>query len=243
MPKITIDANLPANEIYLVGDISELRKHRYAIAYMKGYLDPTFQENSITISIKNNDAEKLLSDIEKMLKKYGFEEQLSETTQHIFNDYYEEERKFKIFSNEALKIRNNECNLDDFKRFSDSLVKYLKNRSLYPLQLLSAYHLAFSQNTCNFSVPGSGKTSIVYAAFSYLKNLPENDPKKIDKLLIIGPLSSFGPWELEYKECFGIYPNVKRLTSNLSYDYKADYLKFRQTAELILISYASLIKC
>ncbi|MEA4871532.1 MAG: DEAD/DEAH box helicase [Synergistaceae bacterium] len=241
MSKITIDTNLSKNEIYLVGDISALRANRYAVAYMKEYLAPTFQENKINIAIKDNNAEELLSNIHNMLKKYGFEEQLSETTQRIFTDYYEEENKFIVFSNEALKIKNNECNLDDFKRFSNSLVKHLTKRSLYPLQLLSAYHLAFSQNACNFSVPGSGKTSIVYAAFSYLKNLPENDPRKINKLLIVGPLSSFGPWELEYKECFGIYPNVKRLTSNLSYDYKADYLKFRQTAELILISYASLV--
>ena len=60
-------------------------------------------------------------------------------------------------------------------------------RTLYPLQLLSAYHLAFSQNSCNFSVPGSGKTSIVYGAFSYLKKLDKEDTKFVDKIFIIGP--------------------------------------------------------
>ena len=116
----------------------------------------------------------------------------------------------------------------------------LPNRSLYPLQLLSAYHLAFSQNACNFSVPGAGKTSIVYGAYAYLHQLPENHPKHIDRLLIVGPLSAFGPWELEYAECFGQKPNAKRLVSGISKEDKSNYLYSKHTAELTLISYASL---
>ena len=81
------------------------------------------------------------------------------------------------------------------------------NRTLYPLQLLASYHLAFFTKTdVIFSVPGAGKTSIVYGAYTYLKNLKDDDEKKVDKLLIIGPLSSFGPWQSEYKECFGTEP-------------------------------------
>ncbi len=38
----------------------------------------------------------------------------------------------------------------------------MQARRLYTLQMLSAYHMAFAQNACNFSVPGAGKTSIVY---------------------------------------------------------------------------------
>lgn len=85
------------------------------------------------------------------------------------------------------------------------------NRKLYPLQLLASYHLAFSQNGCNFSVPGAGKTSIVYGAYTYLKHQTLNPLKTVDKILIIGPLSAFAPWELEYKECFGVDPDVKRI--------------------------------
>ena len=59
--------------------------------------------------------------------------------------------------------------------------------------------MAFSLNSCNFSVPGSGKTTIVYAAYTYLKAL-----NKIDKLFIIGPLSSNMAWKNEYYECFNV---------------------------------------
>ena len=60
--------------------------------------------------------------------------------------------------------------IEDFKLFCNTISKTLVGRQLYRLQLLSAYHLSFSQNSCNFSVPGAGKTSIVYAAFAFLNS-------------------------------------------------------------------------
>jgi redox-sensitive bicupin YhaK (pirin superfamily) len=49
-------------------------------------------------------------------------------------------------------------------------------RSLYEHQLKAAYHMAFALNSCNFSVPGSGKTTIVYAAYTYLKSIKKIRP-------------------------------------------------------------------
>ena len=74
--------------------------------------------------------------------------------------------------------------------------------------------MAFAQNACNFAVPGAGKTSIVYGAFAYLKSLSEDHPKHIDKILVIGPLSSFAPWENEYEACFGKKPESQRLSGD-----------------------------
>ena len=53
-------------------------------------------------------------------------------------------------------------------------------------------------NIAEFSVQGSGKTAIVLSAFSIWK-----DRDEIDKLLVIGPLSCFVPWETEVERCFG----------------------------------------
>lgn len=161
--------------------------------------------------------------------------------QQVTDQHYIEERRFAEFSKKALHIRNNDCDAEEFKDFTDSVAANLTARSLYPLQLLSAYHMAFSQNACNFSVPGAGKTSIVYGAYAYLHNLPEDDPKHIDRLLIVGPLSSFGPWEAEYEECFGRAPKSKRLVGGVPKNDKQDYLISRYPCELTLISYASLI--
>jgi len=122
--------------------------------------------------------------------------------------FRERELQFEEFSSKAKDIKANNCIEADFDMFTNLLTEYMTNRRLYPLQLLSAYHLAFSQSGCNFSVPGAGKTSIVYGAYTYLKNIDSGNPKKVDKIIIIGPLSSFGPWELEFEECLKIKNNT-----------------------------------
>ncbi len=241
MANISIDFDSTKNEIYLLGDISSLQKHRFAWRYVRDYLHPRVDNNQIIIPVGDSEPFTVMSNISSMLAKYGFSEAQSESSEKVILDYYEEERRFAEFSKKARHIRNNECDASEFEKFSQSVAENLSARSLYPLQLLSAYHMAFSQNACNFSVPGAGKTSIVYGAYSYLHNLPEEDSKQIERLLIVGPLSSFGPWELEYEECFGRAPISKRLVGGINKSDKQDYLISKHPAELTLISYASLI--
>ena len=240
MSKISIDVNFDGSEIYLFGEINALKKNRYAWGYVKDYLNPVVEGDRIIIPVCEEDTVTILTKVRDMLIKYKFTEEQSESSSKILHDFYEEERKFSAFSEKAEKIRNNDCDTQEFRDFTDAVAEHLANRSLYPLQLLSAYHLAFSQNACNFSVPGAGKTSIVYGAYAYLHNLPQNHPKHVDKLLIVGPLRSFGPWDLEYAECFGRTPSVKRLISGISKPDKQEYLISGYTCELTLISYASL---
>lgn len=240
MPKIAIDISSDGNEIYLRGEINALQNHRYAWGFVKDYLNPIVKTDRIVIPVGDAEPVSVLSKVRDMLVKYKFSEEQSESSNKILVDFYEEEQKFCVFSEKAQKIRNNECDTTEFQEFANAVASYLPNRSLYPLQLLSAYHLAFSQNACNFSVPGAGKTSIVYGAYAYLHNLPVNHYKYVDKLLIVGPLSSFGPWELEYAECFGHAPGVKRLISGLSRTEKQSYLISGHACELTLISYAAL---
>ena len=241
MANISIDFDSAKNEICLLGDIAALQKNRFAWRYVRDYLNPEVAGNRIIIPVGDNEPFAVMSNISSMLAKYGFSESQSESSEKVVQDYYEEERRFAEFSEKALHIRNNECDAEEFERFTQSVAENLTARSLYPLQLLSAYHMAFSQNACNFSVPGAGKTSIVYGAYAYLHNLPTDDPKHVDRLLIVGPLSSFGPWELEYEECFGRTPRSKRLVGGVSKADKQDYLISKHPAELTLISYASLI--
>lgn len=238
---ISIDFDSTKNEIYLLGDIVALQKNRFAWRYARDYLHPNVADDCIIIPVGDNEPFAVMSNVSSMLAKYGFSESQSRSSEKVVQDYYEEERRFAEFSKKALHIRNNECNADEFEKFTQSVAENLTARSLYPLQLLSAYHMAFSQNACNFSVPGAGKTSIVYGAYSYLHNLPTGNPKHVDCLLIVGPLSSFGPWELEYEECFGRAPRSKRLVGGISKADKQDYLISKHPAELTLISYASLI--
>lgn len=82
-------------------------------------------------------------------------------------------------------------------------------RILNPVQKLSVDHLIQMGNAANFSVPGSGKTTVTYAALSRWI-----EDKIINKILVIGPTPSFFPWEDEYRECFGKEANSIRPTGS-----------------------------
>ena len=226
--------------IAIRGSINRLNSHKRATRMLKDFFTCTYFDEHIEIT-GITDFSDDINKLKKILLLSGCNVVFNDETDYRLQEYLLEERKFEIFSQKALDIRNNHCDITDFTAFKDALTKYLPNRTLYPLQLLSSYHLAFAQNACNFSVPGAGKTSIVFGAYSYLKNLPEGNPKKIDRLLIIGPLSSFKPWEDEYEECFGQNADSKRLVGALSIDEKKQYLYSDNPAEITLMSYQSTV--
>jgi len=238
MKRICLKSNEDSTELYITGDIDDIFDNRRAARYVKDTLEFKKTDEKLIINAEKN-INKTIDKLKKVCEYISAELVFSEKVSDAVNNYALEEEKFHVFSEKARLIRDNCCDKEDFQKFVDSLSVNLKNRSLYELQLLSSYHLAFSQNACNFSVPGAGKTSVVYGAFAYLSNLPADDSKYVDKLLIISPLSAFGPWELEYEECFGEKPSTKRLNGKVSVDEKKQYLYSRTPAKITLLSYNS----
>ena len=238
MKNLYLESNENDGSLVITGDINSVFCNRRASRYLKDTVNFTRTNESIIINTDNN-LNKSIDRIKKLCEYIGAELVYTEKISDAVANYAIEEQKFSEFSKKARLIRDNHCNKDDFKKFVESVIVNLPNRSLYELQLLSAYHLAFSQNACNFSVPGAGKTSVVYGAFAYLSNLPRDDKKLVDLLLIISPLSAFGPWELEYTECFGERPSTKRLNGKLPLEEKKQYLYSQTPAKITLLSYAS----
>jgi len=85
-------------------------------------------------------------------------------------------------------------------------------------------------NPADFSVPGSGKTTVALAFFEFLKK-----NNIIEKLFVVGPLSSFAPWEEEFELCFGRKPNSARLKGDPM--QRAKIFSRMSQYELILCSY------
>lgn len=81
-------------------------------------------------------------------------------------------------------------------------------RKLIDNQIDAVNHLILIGNGANFSVPGSGKTTIILAYFDYLKSR-----NLVDGILVIGPYSCFTPWETEFEGCFDRSPKTLRLNS------------------------------
>lgn len=240
MAVIYIDLKDAEKQLVITGAVDHLLGSRRASRFLKDNTDYMISDGVMYVSIADN-LSKSIDRVRTAAVYAKCEVELSGEANEGIQSYIEEEDKFAAFSAKAMAIRNNACDVYEFQSFRDAIVAHMPTRVLYNLQMLSAYHLAFSQNACNFSVPGAGKTSIVYGAYVYLKNLPEDHPRKVDKLLIIGPINAFGPWETEFEECFGVKPAAKRLAGQLSMDTKKQYLYGSNPAELTLISYASVI--
>jgi SNF2 family DNA or RNA helicase len=237
---VNIDTDNENSNYVISGDITELLNNRRLLFSLKR-LDYTESDSNLLIPFLPATKIKTLQEIQDLLAKFGYDQQLSEDAQKDVESFTREKDNFQIFSSKAEDIRNNNfqdkpelvAEFDNFQKIlSETLV-----RKLYPLQLLSAYHMAFAQNACNFAVPGAGKTSIVYGAYAYLKSLPIDDPKHVDNLLVIGPLSSFAPWEKEYEKCFGRAAEVQRLSgdSKITHDQKAQHLYSGSPSELTLV--------
>ena len=242
MSNVSIDIGVDVNNpCYLIkGSLDVILKNKRLLISFKrlGY---AIYEDAILIPYQDETRINTLQEIQRLLKKFGFIQDLSENTKKELDSFAREENLFDEFTERARSIRNDEFNKNQdlvelFNQFQNVLKDKLERR-LYPLQLLSAYHMAFAQNSCNFAVPGAGKTSIVYGAYAYLKSLPKDHPKRIDRLLVIGPISSFAPWENEYYECFGYPAKSFRMSGDIEIkrDLKEQHLYSSNPAELTLI--------
>lgn len=145
-------------------------------------------------------------------------------------------------SNIGIDIKNKaEHLLEKFNEFSE-IVKYEMHRELRPKQMWDAFHIVSMIRSANFSVPGAGKTSIVYGAFAYLNRI---DDCKVNKIIMIGPRNSFMSWKDEFKENFGLKKKMNVIDiQNEKYKSKNDIIEELRynsaNSNLILINYERL---
>lgn len=124
-------------------------------------------------------------------------------------------------------------NFESFRKFVVVNIK----RTLKIHQLKAAYHLYILGNAANFSVPGSGKTTVVLTVYEKLRQ-----EGKVNTLFVVGPPSSFGPWRNEFLVTLGREPRYivmaggnKNHRKNLYYDIPKNF------AELYLTSFQTLL--
>ncbi len=232
------------SKIVCKGDYDLLMKNRNKVKLTSYGYKLKLTKDSLLISHEDFPADESFHSFYKLIKKsfekkaeINFGKDLSDKVENEIN----EEEAFIKFKDKAKEIWYGEVDRDELNEFANVLKNQLTRR-LYDLQLKSAYHLAISQNSCNFSVPGAGKTSIVYGAYAYLKNT--NDIKKrVNKLIVFGPPSSFDAWEDEYNECFGKTTKIFRINGEVSFRKKYEVLSgvTIDEPEIILLTYNSII--
>jgi len=231
------------NEVLAIAaDPDELYGHPVFAAYLRS-VDATRGSDQVTFHTTKDELPKRLENIQKLAKRTKFEISGIES-EGLLGRVHQERRAFEEFAAEAEAIWNDQFDPKKLQEFAEAVKSLCPGRTLYPRQLLSAFHLAFSQNACNFSVPGAGKTTVVLAAYAYLKSLPSDDVRKVDHLMVVGPLSSFKAWEDEFQSLFLHAPKSKRISGAISQFDKAAYLRSLEYTELdtevSLTTYSSL---
>lgn len=160
--------------------------------------------------------------------KYVVSSELQQLLQE-YEDAKGELTKAKLAGDE---FKQNKFSVSQHREFIEYVKSNLK-RKLKSHQLKSASHLLHVRNGANFSVPGSGKTTVILAVYAYLKAM-----NTIDTLFVIGPPSCFGPWMEEYTEVIGCVPNVALLSGGNVSDRYSVYLDDHITArDLYLTSF------
>ena len=142
---------------------------------------------------------------------------------------------FELLRDEGIRIRNEpQTEPIDIPRMKNGI-------RLQPYQIMPVMHAYAIGNAANFSVPGSGKTWMAYSTFFLLKHRPRTEDDRVDKLLVIGPISSFVPWETEYEEMTGGKPNIQRISGNIAERSRIfNDLQWRSDQpEIFLVGYAT----
>ncbi|OCA86151.1 SNF2-related protein [Bacillus sp. FJAT-27986] len=224
--KLVIIDNL---ESYVIKPTDFFITQRMAPYFYPGY--PDFSDDLTYVEMK-----KVIDIFNKYSQRKKFKFIVSSRLEKYLEEkaYFIEERsKYGIL----LKGQDEKV-LERFKKFKEIVTKEL-SRTLRDKQMWSAFYMQQMKNASNFSVPGAGKTSMIYGVFAYL-NSPEIN--KVDKIVMIGPKNSFLSWKLEFEENFG---DKKRLKVLDIHETQHNHFHIRMDSgekNLILINYESLQK-
>ena len=97
----------------------------------------------------------------------------------------------------GIELKTDAANLEEKYLKFKAVVDAHMTRKLRDKQMQDAFFMFGMTKSCNFSVPGSGKTSSALAMYAFLK---AND--LVDRVVMIGPKNAFGSWIDEFKTCF-----------------------------------------
>lgn len=166
----------------------------------------------------------LLIKLTKYFNRNNIRFELNKKAGDIFNEHIKTSGEL----HNALQIGNTLkdgtlCAIDTkafYSFLSTNIARQLKEH-----QVKAALHLLSVKNGANFSVPGSGKTTVVLVTFQRLRLLGE-----VDSLFVVGPPSCFGPWLSEYEEVLGAKPTYEIFAGGDIEERKFKYQTSKESA-------------
>lgn len=222
-----------SNDRLVVGDPSRLLTGRHhSQMSVWGF---QYEPSTKSYIAQSEEIYALLQKITKYFTRYQIPLELSQDvelaqaevqrSQDELNQALEAGALFKSGATESFNVRD----------FTDFLISRIPRR-LKEHQIKAALHLLAVRNGANFSVPGSGKTTVVLAVFDWLKSRGE-----VDSLFVVGPPSCFAPWHMEYEAVIGKKPSLEILAGGDVEDRQSKYYTNKDNlCDLYLTSFQTL---
>jgi len=176
----------------------------------------------------------LLERVTKYFAKFTIAFELSESAQEAHVTHLASEGALRNALQAGEKFKNADAAPPEhhgFIKFLESLPRKLKDH-----QVKSAIHMLAVENAANFSVPGSGKTTVVLSVFGWLRGRGE-----VTSLFVVGPPSCFAPWQMEFETVLGQKPSVEILAGGDVAERQRKYYASRdRISDLYLTSFQTL---
>jgi len=98
-------------------------------------------------------------------------------------------------------------------------------RELKQFQIRDLTRLLALSHGANYSVPGAGKTAVAYACYE-----AERARGRVDRLLVVAPLSAFEAWTTEAEKCMRPTPVIRRIGEQLPHNPEVQLVNYQRLA-------------
>jgi len=183
----------------------------------------------------NDDIREVLVKVIEYFNGINLPYTLSDSCNHFFKQLKDSAEKFKRISDLAQRYKDGDFDKEDFA----NQVNFLNNqihRQLKEHQIKAYYHLSLLGNAANFSVPGSGKTSVVLAHYERLRIKGD-----VNLLFVVGPAACFAPWRYEFEAVLERKPAYVILAGGDKIQRRSEYYKPNKHAELYLTTFQTIL--
>lgn len=191
---------------------------------------------NFSAGLNYGEIEDIIKNLTRACKRVGVRLVISDS---VYN--FVDSQKFEIdkISRRGLMLKNKDQDVnDEFLKFKE-IVDKNTSRPLRDIQMWVSFYMANMRRVGNFSVPGAGKTAMVYGTFAYLNS---EEISQADNMVVIGPKNSFKSWKDEFINVFGSKKNIEVLDVHSPYFRKEMFTKHLSNYNLFLINYESLKK-
>jgi SNF2 family DNA or RNA helicase len=172
----------------------------------------------------------ILNFLEKKQIKANLDTGIIAFLENLKNKEIEKKRKEELL----ISLKQNP-DKGDYDGFVESVENLNLKRKLETHQLKSLYHLYSCSSAAVFSVPGSGKTSVVLAYYEKLKL-----EGKVDHIFIVGPVNSFVSWVKEFSLNINRELNSKILGSNIKKEDRKIFYSQKLNCEMIMAHFSTI---